>query len=400
MTSVPYPDYGSPFWASIDSRFISRESLVSKVHALELLESTSPYHHGKEPVFRRIWRAIDSLQAIPDMRKEWLEAALLVFCNVIYLPGALLDDAWRGLFVEFSEKELDWNATGTESGRDVPIHFFENDPTGLTADFFHLNKLQGRLDNQKFVRIEGTEKLADTFLDLLNPLKREAAARLLRTLYSKAYWAILVDKSLSGHSLASDLSRLLTARSFASAVGHRPPKIVILCQVLTEAAKREVERVAKKALNAAESDSAMSIYRAVYLDESCNISSDHTSLICDRSRMLPHLRELCEWFAKTLIEPNALLKRMREKSQDNLEFGYRACGLTLVDQSNCPTDSLPLLWFASDVTSAYQYTGPYVRVHSRIGEQSEEPTADKWKVIAEAPDVMTLTGKALSGIAP
>jgi hypothetical protein len=396
--TIPFPDYSAPFWARLDARFISKESLVSKIHALELLESLSPYHHAKgEPIFHRIWRSIDFLQQIPGVQQQWLDAALLIFANVIYLPKTLLDDAWRGLFIEFSERELGWSFGGLENlNEDVQMHFFENDPSGMTAEFFHLNVLHGRLDNQKFARIEDTDKLADTLLDLLNAQKRDAAAASLRTLFSRAYWIILVDKSLSGHSLGSDLERLLAARSLAKRIGVSPPKVVVLCQVLTEGAERYILSLAKSSLLDDDVTKALSIYRAVFFDSRCSIHSQATSLIRDES-ILPALKELCRWFAETFIRPSDALGRMKRRSGDNLEFGYQACGLTLVDQHNCPTNSLPLLWFDSQGQNSPPYVGPYVRVHSRIGEQTDEPAVNKWQDIAKNAEIVRVLSELVKG---
>lgn len=384
---LPFPDYSSNFWRALDGRFLAAEHVVSKIHALEMLEELSPYRGSIDPIFRRIWRSLDYLQRFSDMRPEWLNAALLVFANVVYLPQTLLEDAWRGLFIDLAEHELDLSRHQAILDGTRRIHIFENDPSGMTAAFCHLNGIQGRLDNERFARVEGTDKLADTLLDLLNPQKRNDAQRTLRRLLlEKEVWILLVDKSLSGHSLCSDIERLLAARRLAISAGATPPRIVVLCQVMTRQAWTALDRTVVEQLEQEKTDDVIAVHSAVFLDDRQSIASPSTTLV-DHAHQ-GAIRELCEWFAQRFLKNHADLARMRKRSGDDLRFGYRACGLTLVDYQNCPTDSLPLLWFGSDSSADAEYVGPYVRVHSRIGRQSYEPAADKWNTIVSSGEIV------------
>ncbi|MGW6524273.1 phosphoribosyltransferase-like protein [Streptomyces sp. NPDC054950] len=368
----PFSDYSAPFWESLNISAISDEHVVSKLHLLDNLEVSSPYRGTSVPVWRRIWKSLDCLDRFDDVRQEWKHAALFLFANTVYLPQVLLNDAWRALYLELCEAELDCDSVGARQRILDSIHIFENDPSAMTGTFCHVNGLEGRLDNQRLQRVEGVDKLADVLLDLLNPVKRDRAESILVPLFTKPHWVILVDKSLSGHSLEADLRRLVIARSIAEKAGFNPPKIVVLCQVLTSKAVAVIQALVEDL-----PDGAFSWYCAVLFDDRHSITHPDSTLISD-----PAIREsaleLCHWFSARFLESDKRLARMRERSGDNLEFGYRACGLTLVDYSNCPTDSLPIFWYATESTADDIYVGPYVRVHSRIGNQSAEPSSGKW----------------------
>lgn len=394
---LPFPDYSSAFWRDLDPKLIASEALVSKVHTIETLESLSPYRGNPDPYFQRVWRALNFLQKFPEVDNEMLTAAFVVFSNVIYLPQALLDDAWRGLFQDLLELEVGFKyAPLAPVLPDFNMHIFENDPTGMTTAFCQLNGLQGRLDTERYARVDSADKLADIFLDLQHPEKKERARRIIRQLYAKDLWIILVDKSLSGHSLTSDLERFLIARQIAFNAGARPPKLIILCQVMTQAAERAVKAtIARHIGPQRRAYDGVSLYRAVFLDDACKLNSNECRLLKEKS-LLPAIDKLCRWFADKFIRPNTVLDRMRMRSGDNLEFGYRACALTVVDYHNCPTDSLPLLWYSSEGTDP-AYIGPYVRVHSRIGNQSEEPSADKWRSIQGNENILRELAALIAG---
>ena len=93
---------------------------------------------------------------------------------------------------------------------------------------------------------------------------------------------------------------------------------------------------------------------------------------------------LCDWFAENILKLDPDFDIMRSKSGDNLNFGYKSCGLTLVDSKNCPTNSIPLLWYNNlDTDIKPKYKGPYPRVQSRKGIQKEQPVGNSWKKIID-----------------
>jgi hypothetical protein len=378
----PFPDFSSDFWKLTNPAVLARENLVSKMHTIELLEQLSPYRGVTDPYFRRVWRAIDFLQQFSEVKASWLTAALVLFGNVIYLPAALLDDAWRSVYLDLAEDEFQVHVENETSKRPwTDLQLFENDPSGMIPAFCHLNRLEGRLDHEKYPRVDSTDKLADTILDVLHPLKGAAATQTVRKLFTKRVWGVLVDKSLSGHSLVSDIERLLITQHIALRVGVPAPKIVILCQVMTEVAEDALRLGIESVRTNLELESVpeVNVHKAVFLDRKFQVRDRETRLLRDRT-LMSDVEELCRWFAVKFLKSNAKFERMRLRSKDDLEFGYRGCGLTLVDYQNCPTDSLPLLWHISD-DGPQAYRGPYPRIQSRIGPQNVEPSADKWEQI-------------------
>jgi hypothetical protein len=388
-TRGPFPDFSSPFWENIDAQVIASEDLVSKIHTIELLEQLSPFRGHTDQFFQRVWRSIDDLQRYPEVKPEWLTAALVVFGNALYFPQALLDDAWRSLYIEMVQAERS-GLTPDE----FDFQIFENDPSGMGPAFCHLNRLQGRLDYERYPRVASTDELADLLLDFLNPLKRADAAVTARRLFSKHVWAILVDKTLSGHSLSSDIDRLLCAYKLACRAGRTPPRIVVLCQVMTDAAERILVKTISEACERYTiiGDPPVKYHRAIFLDRRHNITAEDTALINDK-RLIRHIRDLSRWFASSFIARDRDFDRMRERSGDDLRFGYRGCGLTISDYDNCPTDSLPLLWYLSETDPA-PYRGPYVRIHSRIGPQLTSRSIDKWNSILGEPKIVEELARA------
>ncbi|GAA1033703.1 MULTISPECIES: phosphoribosyltransferase-like protein [Amycolatopsis] len=378
----PFPDYAAPYWDDLDIATLADEQLVSKLHLLDNLEVSSPYRGTSVPVWRRIWRSLEWLDRAGPLPASWKHAALYLFANTVYLPQVLLNDAWRALYLDLCEGEFGLEHIAARQTVLSRCHFFENDPNAMTSVFCHVNGIEGRLDNQRQQRVDGVDKLADVLLDLLNPAKSDSARSMLATMVAKSHWVLLVDKSLSGHSVVSDLRRLILARGLAEQSGLSVPRIVVLCQVLTSRAEHSLrDLVAELRVD------GISWHKAVYFDDRHSVTHPDTTLILDPSLRTSAL-ELCQWFAEHFLIPDRRLDRMRDRSGDNLEYGYRGCGLTLVDHANCPTDSLPIFWYSSEPGAEIPYAGPYIRVHSRIGNQSAEPSSAKWTTIAERPEII------------
>lgn len=366
---LPLERYSSGVWAALTPRIATSEDLVAKVNLIEALESRSPYKLANAPFWPRVETSLNQLSRLSsEIEDHWLTAALVLFANVRYLEQEMLVDAWRGLFLQMLQHM-------TESASISPltyIHLFENDPSGLTGMFCHVNHLEGRLDTQTLSRIEGTDRLADLLLGVFNPQTADIYAPPLRSLFQKPEWVLLVDKTLSGHSLRGDVARLMTAAEIAARHGHKRPRIWVLAQVATEQAILSVADLLE------DYNGEIELRAAMRLTNSHSLSAPGSSLI-QTNEVRDNARRLCVWFGDHVIARDPSLERMRARSGDNLEFGYRNCGLTLVDHENCPTDSLPILWYGSE---GAPYTGPYPRVHSRVGGQSVELSQDKWETIA------------------
>lgn len=368
-----FQEYSSELWRTIDPEILNSERIIAKMNLLSTLESVTPYRDETRPIWSRIRRALEALERLdPPLDPLWRQAAVTIFANTIYLPAPMMSQTWQALHMALVEN-LGLRDTPREELWDK-LHFFENDPSGMTTTFFHSVGLDGRLDNEKFARIESTDRLAETILNLFNPLMEDSAATSLRLLFSKPNWVLLVDKTLSGHSLIGDVKRL---RLCQRALGERPsgaPKLAILAQVATQRALDEL------VVDGTGTGVDVDVQAAMVLDETMNLASPRCSMIKDR-RILGIARELCSWFAEKLIAEDDRFDRMRKRSGDGLEFGYRGCGLTLVDHTNSPTDSLPLLWYSQVGQGGYE--GPYPRVHSRIGDQKLEASASKWGTISQ-----------------
>jgi hypothetical protein len=351
------------FWRDCEQS-IANEDLVARIHAVELLESQSPYPGAAQPYFQRVEQAV---QSIP---REFRFAALLVFANVFYLPQRMLDTAWQYLWAWFVKTKY----RNVFLPADIhDIHFFEVDPSGFTNRFVHVNHLHGRLDSDLFVRVNSADGLLDQLNYLLHPISEfaERAGRNIRKLASKKHWVILVDKALSGQSVSTDLKRYALVLEIFREVQYPIPRVTALCQVLTADAEvelnKQIEEIRTKQFD---------IHAALRFGNQFKINSSECRLL-DAPDLRMKVMELCQWFANEFITHDPQLDRMRARSGDDLRFGYRACGLTMVDHDNCSTSSLPLLWHESAA-----YKPPFPRTHSRIGSQREEPTSQKWSVLA------------------
>lgn len=370
MNALPEQDASlKAFWGEFDQNFLTEENIVAKIRAAALLQQMSPHHAGSENYFQRV---VESLRQLPADHRT---GALLVFSNVLYLPKPLMEDAWRYL----------WNSFATMSKVPDPselarnCHFFEVDPSGMATNFVHLNAIQRRLDTDLYARVPDIDRLFDFLLNLTHAEKtvqRQAELGLAKVL-EKEYWVILVDWSLSGQSLVNDLRRYVEILNLVRAAGRKVPRPVILAQVITAESKQLVEQCIFPLFR------QFDLLYAVLCDESWKLNSENTGLLMTK-RGREAVAATCNWFAENVLDPDPDFQRMRERSEDNLCYGYKACGLTVVEQSNCPTNSVPLLWYDWKASrSAYHYTGPFPRTHSRLGDQKREMTASKWSMLTD-----------------
>lgn len=122
-----------------------------------------------------------------------------------------------------------------------------------------------------------------------------------------------------------------------------------------------------------------SILSAITIPHSYSITNASYALISD-GRVMENAKRLCEWFAESFILRDTQLNRMRAQSGDNLEYGYRKAGLTLSDNRNRPTGTLPIFWH-SVKNASFVYDAPYERIHSRHGDQDKEQTESLWKSV-------------------
>lgn len=356
------------FWRKVALTLATDEDLVAKFNAIDLMEAISPYKSAGQPYFARV---IDALSYIPH---EMHEAALVIFANVVYLPRPLMEDAWRYLWTELLRTET----SNVDGGLASEMCFFEVDEAGMSSRFAHINNIQRRLDTDVYPRTRDIDGVLALLFNLLCPIEtiQRTAKEELRKMLTKKYWVVLVDKSLSGQSLAKDLERFATVAKIAEDAGWRLPRIPVLIQVLTNDAEQFVSESLKCG-----SETLFDLRYALRFDDGFKVNSPSCKLIRNPTNR-ERVKDLCEWFADAVLKADSDFDRMRERSGDNLAHGYRACGLTVVDYDNCPTDSLPLLWYASANAHKRRYVGPFPRTHSRLGKQKREAAEEKWQAIS------------------
>ena len=335
------------FWSDLYAGPIAHESVIGKIRAIEQLEKITPYQGQPDDYFMRVKGALES---IPNRHKK---AALLIFSSVIYFPALFLDEAWRHLWFELKARHL-----GEHEGREIlkKVQFFEVDPSGMISKFMHMNGIDGRLDVDSQARCSSIDRLFERFCQLFNGCidVKNIAIEELKQVANKDYWIILTDKALSGQSLREDLKRYYEAASVLEAIAGRKIEILVIAQIITSQALTEVKEID----GFSESLQCDILYSAL-LDDRARIGKE-TELISDR-RQLKQIFDCCDWFVEEFLDGDPDHDRTRQKSGDNLSLGYRGCALTVVDSANCPTNSLPLLWYRTSANAQKQYRGPFPR---------------------------------------
>lgn len=353
-------------WSNLglDPKFIDREEIVSKLQLLALLERSDPYPvsgMGNVPLMDRIER---SLRYIPEKHRN---GALALFANTIYLPRKF---SLSVLMYLFTQTLQEFGCQKEEFVKDAL--FLEVDPTGIVNDFLRCNEIHGRLDKDKFPR---TQQVGP-FVLLAN---RERAGNLFRGGYGsppeigvcgwldKKYWVILSDNVLSGTSMMSDIKRIVKL----SIDTGKTPHFILLLRVLTARAKKIIERELKPLYDA----KRITLKEGLILDDRFVINDrdearQRCALFNDRNTYEDVLNA-CRWLAETEeYKEDKKLGDHKERSGDDLRYGFKRCGLTLVTSENCPSNSLPLLWYKNEQI----YIPPFPRVLSRVGGLNNDIT--------------------------
>ncbi|MFA6348650.1 MAG: hypothetical protein WCX06_00485 [Candidatus Paceibacterota bacterium] len=349
----------------LDAAFIDAEDIVAKLHFLDQMERRWPYNPAKGVSLSE--RVACSLTQLPP---ELQQFALAVFTNVIYLPDTLLRESWSYL--------------ASKIARDLGItvcnlfeqsHLLEVDPSGLIPTFLHENKVHGRLDTDHFSRLQSIDELANNLrLIGLSDKQEEGSVHGIRLAFSRPFWLLLSDNVLSGTSVASDLSRCDRLINAYSKLGT--PKIIPVTQVLTSSAESSVL-------------SSWTTTFALRFDKQFQVlpGNEDCSLFSRRDTLDGAIR-LCDWFAsQDWFSKDDRLTATLQKSGDNMAYGYKRGGWTIVTP-NCPTNSLPILWYEREGV----YKAPFPRIMSRTSQMKghgEELTED---AISLAPRVLKKLG--------
>lgn len=333
-----------------DSKFIDNENIISKLNLLFQLERMDPYLNDST-LQERIQV---SLQYVPH---EYRQYVLALFANTIYFPNAFSKSVLQHLLNSLLFRyEIDWKNLGQQ------CLILEQDPTGIVNEFLRANHVHGRLDKQTFQR---TQQISSFVKTARINLKHSNVDQIedVTAFLDRDYWIVLVDNSLSGTSLCSDLERLL---SLSNDTGSNPQKIVLLIRTLTEMALNIIREKFARAI----ANGILEIDYGLLLDSrfaiTKNIERWNQCVLFNDEETYAGVIAACEWLANTDEYKNdPLLADHKEHSggDNTMTFGFKDCGITFVSSENCPSDSLPLLWYQKEGF----YMPPFPRVLSRIG---------------------------------
>lgn len=359
-------------YLGIESDFLDKENIISKLNLLQKLERTDPYHTN----YTLQERIQNSLECLPEKRRKY---ALALFANTLYFPtsfsNSVLEHMLNLLSFEFNIKREDLGSK---------CLILEQDPTGIINAFLRTNHIDGRLDKTKFQRTQQVKTFVTTSVinnlqpDLSAEVKGESDDPLDRLrienvlpFLDRDYWIVLIDNALSGTSLFSDIDLLMR---LSKRHKKNPQKIILLIRTLTKQAANVIKEKFSDELNR-----KLLIYRyGLLLDNRFVIREGNTECVLFKdSETFNQVIDLCKWLSdQDFFKNDPRIKDHAKNSGDNskvkgfdpsgtLTFGFKGCGLTYVTSENCPSDSLPLLWF--DKPGAY--TSPFPRVLSRLGDR-------------------------------
>lgn len=359
-------------YLGISSDFLEQEHIIAKMDLLQKVERLDPYNAS----FTLQQRIQNSLECLPP---EYRKYALALFANTIYLPRSFSKS-----ILEHMLNILSFEHGITREQLSEECLILEQDPTGIINEFLRVNHVEGRLDKSKFQRIQQVSTFVMIAVinklhpELCKPFNPNSANPLDQleiddvTKYMKRkYWIVLVDNALSGTSLYSDINRLLLLREYH---GVAPQKVILLIRTLSEQARVVIEDKFMEQIK----DGQLAYYYGLLLDDRFVIRDNNKKCTLFQSRdTYDKVKELCHWFsAQDFFRGDERIDDHCKKSKDNskvagfdeegkLTFGFKGVGLTYVSSENCPSDSLPLLWFDKPGS----YISPFPRVLSRLGDK-------------------------------
>lgn len=316
--------------------FLENTHLIGKLKLIELLEKASPYRVLKETVERRFSRA---LGAIPD---EHREAALAIFGSTIYLPQQMLEEAWKHLWLVCQLRH--------ESLRDIHknVLVLELDRDQIRDEFYRCNSIVGRLQDNLPWRsthdiIDALERFEtktntnqDYFDEFISILRRP-------------YWLLLVDITLSGTSVLSEIRRIEKLRRILLP-REKYIGVTILAQVATETA---VERFRQAGV----------CFEAAIIVPRRNAIRYCLGQKATDHKLMQSIVDVCDWFAEEyVLRCDNRISIMAKEDREVARYGFGAEGWNVVTYKNCPNNCLPLLWLWQP---GKEYIPPFERVDSR-----------------------------------
>jgi hypothetical protein len=368
------------------AEFYDREEIIGKVQAVHELEAVDRYSHlgaGSGDYWNRILTALTS---IPE---RYHAAALAVFANVVYVGKDILDETMRFLAQSVAER-------CERNGWHVPsdIHVFSTDDHGLAEDLYSSGDWPGRLEDLPFRKIRTVSQLLDVLEAL--PSATDDSVEIVRLLLEKPLWILLADNALSGGSVTSDFKRLaeLRAMLFPSQAG---PSIGVLAQIATAEAR--------SLLRSAFQPTGHWLETGLLFDRSFKVNDPACRLFAEKDTRA-EVAKLSEWFSAaffpfffdtSLSEDKAMKKtldiHLADGGDRQFTYGWKDCGYTLVTPRNCPTNSIPLLWYPMPVSEwsggapPINYVPPFPRVPSRVEQRRLGDSARLQRVAQSLPEI-------------
>lgn len=357
----------------LDPEYLEEENIIAKLQLVMQLERASPYAKGSvfDPLSDRMLR---SLRSIPE---EFQQYVLALFANTFYcteqFSTTIMLHLYNTMLYEFKIKQDEFAEK---------CLVLEVDPTGMINEFLRLNKVQGRLDKKLFPREQqldsfvnkmilkrGFDDLSTRSNDIKNTIeviKKEAKFEDDSHQLEKEFWVVLTDNVLSGTSLCSAIKRLI----LLSKSCKKSPTIIILIRTLSDHAKKQFndDDEIKQKIN----ENKIVIKWGLMLKEEYTIRENYSSKedgrkvkcqLFKNSETISQIIKASEWLiSKDEYKNDPFLIDHFNTSGDDLKLGFKQCGLTYVSAENCPSNSLPLLWYKNDNC----YIAPFPRVLSRV----------------------------------
>lgn len=332
-----------------DARFLDKEDIIAKLHLLIQLERRDPYSNRKVALKPLVERIQTSLSYVP---REYRKYVLALFANTLYFPNNFSHSVLQHLMNKFTR---DNDIKPREIGNKCLI--LEQDPTGIINEFLRHNAIPGRLDKNSFQRTQQVKQFVEVAHSNLSSKEEIAGIENVIPFLDREYWIVLADNALSGTSLSTDFNRLINLAKEC----RKKPKFVLLIRTL---AKMALDRIENEYIS--KYGEQIILEYGLLLDDKMSVSerTKNSCKLFNSPDTFDGVIEASKWLAGTAVYQNDQeTMDHRHESHDDMAFGFKGCGLTFVSSENCPSDSLPLLWYQnSDI-----YIPPFPRVLSRVG---------------------------------
>lgn len=338
---------------SFDAGFLDEENIIAKLRLVVQLEKSDPYINKKVALKPLTERIQTSLSYVPD---EYRKYVLALFANTIYFPNKFSYAVLQHLMNKFT---ISNGINPIQIGEKCLI--LEQDPTGIINEFLRYNAVPGRLDKESFQRTQQVSAFVKAAHAGLSNEGTDSGTENVLPFLEREYWVVLADNSLSGTSLCSDFRKLIELAQAAD----KKPKFVLLIRTLASMALEHI----KEEFISVYPDDIMLEY-GLLLDNKLSItpSTKYDCKLFHSPETFEGVIQACKWLVREdQYKKDIAIEDHRKNSGDDMAFGFKGCGLTYVSSENCPSDSLPLLWYKNSEF----YIPPFPRVLSRIGGKKD-----------------------------